>query len=84
LYSPFSQITYFGKPILTNYKFEGKSEGFTICTHRHPCPRTSHQIRKNSQITLSKGKKEEKNKGDDDDVDEPVDFRSQCCWWYIF
>jgi len=35
-------------------------EGFTICTHRHPCPRTSLRIRKNSQKiekTLSQGKK---------------------------
>jgi len=46
------------------------SEGFTICTHRHPCPRTSHRIRENSQEieeTLSQGKKErnlqESNRG---------------------
>jgi len=28
------------------------SVGFTICTHRHPCPKTWHRIRKNSQITI--------------------------------
>jgi len=33
LYSPFSQIT-------------NLSECFTIWTHRHPCPKTSHPIRK--------------------------------------
>jgi len=41
---------YFVEPILTNYKCA--SEGFTICTHRHPWPLTSHQIRNNSQTTL--------------------------------
>jgi len=30
---------YFVKPIITKYKCA--SEGFTVCTHRHPCPRTS-------------------------------------------
>jgi len=33
------------------------SECFTICTRRHPCPKTSHRIRKNSQTTLSREKK---------------------------
>jgi len=43
------------EPIFTNYKFP--SECFTICTHRHPWPLTSHRIRKNSQITLQGWKK---------------------------
>jgi len=45
LYSPISEICL---------------ECFTICTPRHPCPRTSHRIRKNSQEiekTLSRAKK---------------------------
>jgi len=49
------QFSLFVSPDFTNYKFV--SEGFTICTHRHPCPRTSHRIRKNSQITLHGEKK---------------------------
>jgi len=35
------------------------SEGFTICTFRHPCPKTSLRIRKNSQTTLHGEKREE-------------------------
>jgi len=42
---------------LKNYKFV--SECFTICTYGHPCPKTSHRIRKNSQTTLHGKKREE-------------------------
>jgi len=51
------QFSLFVEPIFTNYKFV--SECFTICTHRHPSPKTSHWIRKNSQITLHGEKREE-------------------------
>jgi len=47
LYSPFSQTTNLSQSALQ------------ICTHRHPCPKTSHRIRKNSQTTLNGEKREE-------------------------
>jgi len=52
---------YFVSPIITNYKFP--SEGFTIWTHRHPWPLTSHRIRKNSQTTLQ-GEKVKNSSGE--------------------
>jgi len=45
------------QPIFTNSKFV--SEGFTIYKYKHPCPRTSHRIRKTSQTTLNGEKREE-------------------------
>jgi len=52
IYSIRLNSVYCLQPNITNYKC-------TICTHRHPCPRTSHRIRKNSQKTLQGGKGEE-------------------------
>jgi len=49
-----SNSVYFVLPNITNYGLA--SEGFTVLTHRHPWPLTSHRIRKNSQ------KIEEKNR----------------------
>jgi len=51
------QFSLFVEPIFTNSKFP--LECFTICTHSHPWPLTSHGIRNNSQTTLQGGKSEE-------------------------
>jgi len=59
--------------INTNYKLA--SEGFTICTHRHHCPRTSHRIRKKNvhwekrEETLRKATEEDPSPGWTDAID---------------